>query len=303
MNQAAAAGTNSRASRCARSAGPLVTTACLLALGIAFAPAGCSAGARGKSAREARVAAMRSGGIVADHRAVTEFDQIPSEYVERAKQSFAILYGRTSHGSQIEIGMHMLIAQIGGVYRFPHGFMKTRNGDLGSRGNLAWRDATERALSGVGSGYNLVMWSWCGGVSSNDAAGIAAYLRAMEELEREHPEVVFVYMTGHANRWQARETRANNQLIRDYCRKNGKVLFDFEDIESWDLSGTFHEDAGDDCAWCQDWCTAHRCPPCTGCPHSHCLNCYNKAKAFWWMMARLAGWQGDSAQGGPSGGS
>ena len=27
--------------------------------------------------------------------------------------------------------------------------------------------------------------------------------------------------------------------------------------------------------------------------HSHCLNCYQKGKAFWWMMARIAGWDGN----------
>jgi len=267
--------------------------ALLVALQVAVSlVAGCSSAANAREARAARAVAERSGGIIADHRAVAEFDQIPAEYVDRAKDGFSILYGRTSHGGQIEIGMHMLIANIGGVYRFPHGFMKTRYGALGPRGEMAWRDTTRRALAGAGSGYNVVMWSWCGGVSSNDAAGIEAYLRAMEELERDYPNVVFVYMTGHTDRWHVQETRTNNRLIRDYCKKHGKVLYDFEDIESWDPGGAFHEDAGDDCGWCRDWCAKNPCPRCTDCPHSHCLNCYNKAKAFWWMMARLAGWSG-----------
>jgi len=31
---------------------------------------------------------------------------------------------------------------------------------------------------------------------------------------------------------------------------------------------------------------------CDSCAHSHRLNCVLKARAFWWMMARLAGWDG-----------
>jgi len=245
------------------------------------------------------VVAARSGGIIADHSAVAEFDRIPPEYIEKAKKNFNLLYGRTSHGSQIEIGMHMLIANNGGPYKFPHGFMKTRHGDLGTQGDLTWRDVTRGALSGVGSGYNMIMWSWCGGVAKNDGPGIRAYLEAMEELERDNPGVVFVYMTGHTDKWRLQPTLANNQLIRDYAKKRGKVLFDFADIESWDLDGKFHEDAGDACDWCQDWCAKNQCPRCTECPHSHCLNCYNKARAFWWMMARLAGWPGAGSAGQP----
>jgi hypothetical protein len=26
------------------------------------------------------------------------------------------------------------------------------------------------------------------------------------------------------------------------------------------------------------------------CAHSHCFNCYLKGKAFWWLLARMAGW-------------
>ena len=39
-----------------------------------------------------------------------------------------------------------------------------------------------------------------------------------------------------------------------------------------------------------DWCASHSCPTCGDCPHSHCFNCYQKGKAFWWMMAKIYGW-------------
>ncbi len=31
---------------------------------------------------------------------------------------------------------------------------------------------------------------------------------------------------------------------------------------------------------------------CSWCPHAHRLNCIIKAKAWWWLMARIAGWDG-----------
>ena len=83
-----------------------------------------------------------------------------------------------------------------------------------------------------------------------------------------------------------------NAQIRDWCAANDKILFDFGDIESWDPGGTYSPDISDDCAWCTDWCASHTCPECDACAHSHCFNCHLKGKAFWWMMARISGWEG-----------
>jgi len=100
-------------------------------------------------------------------------------------------------------------------------------------------------------------------------------------------------------------------MIREYCRNNNKVLFDFADIERYDPEGNDYLDldANDNCDytggnWAQQWCAANPgsdlCADCS-CAHSQALNCNLKARAFWWMMARLAGWQPEGLKGDISG--
>ena len=79
--------------------------------------------------------------------------------------------------------------------------------------------------------------------------------------------------------------------IRAYCLAEDKVLIDFADIESWDPAGNWYPYESDACNWCTDWCAEYSCPNCDDCAHSHCFNCYQKGKSFWWMMARVEGWE------------
>lgn len=147
------------------------------------------------------------------------------------------------------------------------------------------------------------MWSWCG-QADTEPENIDLYLNLMNDLEQEFPNVIFVYMTGHLNGTgeEGNLNQRNNQ-IRNFCITNGKVLFDFADIESYDPDGNnfLIKYADDGCYyeggnWAEEWCEKNpsQCIDCDenygGCAHSHCLNCIQKGKAFWWMMAKLAGW-------------
>ena len=227
-----------------------------------------------------------TGGLVADHQAAGQFGDIPSSFIEAARSSFTIYYGHTSHGSQVVTGISMLEAE-DAAYTRP-----ALTEDSPDLGYPEWEPKT-RAYLDANPGTNLVMWSWCGQMSSLTTDDVDNYLSLMSALETDYPSVTFVYMTGHLDGTGVDGTLyANNNRVRDYCATNDKVLFDFADIESYDPDGTYYPDGADDCAWCTTWCESHECPACDSCAHSHCFNCYQKGKAFWWMVAHLAGWEG-----------
>jgi hypothetical protein len=232
--------------------------------------------------------------ITADHNAVPIFEQIPSSVIENIKTAYNIFYGHTSHGSQIVTGMAMLRDE-NPLYDYNNGagtLSITEYGDdLGADGDTTWAPITRQVLNQPENEINLVIWSWCGGVSTNSEEGINIYLNAMNQLEMDYPNVTFIYMTGHLDgTGPDGNLYLRNNQIRDYCLANSKILFDFADIESYDPDGIWYPDETDACEWCSTWCLSHTCPTCSDCAHSHCFNCYLKGKAFWWMMAKIDGW-------------
>ena len=168
----------------------------------------------------------------------------------------------------------------------------------------AWATATRSYLDDpANADVNVVMWSWCSEVSSASAANITTYLTLMSGLEEDYPDVRFVYMTGHTDgSGLTGNLHVRNQQIRDYCAANDKILYDFEDIESYDPDGTYFGDRNvtDGCAydggnWATEWQDSHTkgvdwydCES----AHSQPLNANLKAYAAWWLWARLAGWDG-----------
>jgi hypothetical protein len=224
--------------------------------------------------------------IIAGHQAVADFDLIPDTVIEAIGADYLIFYGHTSHGSQIVTGINLL-ADEDSLYRLPT--FQEYGDDLGGNGDTSWVPPTRGWLDSHPD-YNMVMWSWCGGCSDNTEEGINIYLNAMNQLEQDYPNVTFIYMTGHLDGTGPEgNLYARNNQIRDYCNANGKLLFDFADIESYDPDGNYYPDESDACEWCYSWCEVDPCPDCD-CAHSHCFNCYLKGKAWWWMMARIWGW-------------
>ncbi len=175
------------------------------------------------------------GPTVFDHRAVDDFAAVTPADCEAIRAAHRIYYGHTSHGSQIVTGMRMLAAE-NACYQLPE-FHEVSD-DLGTAGDVSWAAVTRAFLDAHPGEVDVVMWSWCGGVSGNTVEGIDAYLAAMAALESDYPDVTFVYMTGHLDGSGTGGTLwPRNEQIRAWCRDHGKVLFDFAAIETYDPAG------------------------------------------------------------------
>ena len=270
-------------------------------------------------------------GKIIDHRC-TDITKIPEEAINKAKETLHIGYGHTSHGSQLADGMNGLIgfANDGGLgLDLPADIFKWNNGGTDGALDLEegdgygdgwldhdcgyyphWIDETKAYLDDAShADVNVIIWSWCGeasGYSEQDM--IDKYLKPMSQLERDYPNVTFVYMTGHSDgSGEDGNLHKRNQQIRQFCIDSNKVLYDFYDIECYDPDGNYYGDklVNDACDydsdgngsrdknWAVDWQNSHtegvdwyNC----GSAHSQPLNANRKAYAAWWLWATLAGW-------------
>lgn len=250
-----------------------------------------------------------SEAIIIDHSCI-DITKIPKKWIDKAKTNFGIAYGHTSHGSQIISGMNSLRYK-SKLYDFSNHFNSSEltlfdrepSGDLGNPNRKQWAKRTYSLLKEGYGDVNIVIWSWCGQVSSANAEDIRTYLQLMSELEDMFPGVAFVYMTGHLDgTGEDGNLNIRNNQIRKFCKNNNKILYDFADIESFDPEGNYflNKGATDNCDyfedgskknWADEWCNknSEKCIE-YSCAHSKSLNCDLKGNAFWWLMARIAGW-------------
>jgi len=263
--------------------------------------------------------------IIANHTICdyVRLDVINDSDIINAKENLHIAYGHTSHGSQVITGMSALPAYkeslggtvdlydwneggTGGALDIDDNFV---GGDLGNPDYTTWASLTEIYLDNINHvNCNVVMWSWCGQVSGATVENIETYLSLMNGLEASYPNVAFVYMTGHTDgSGLTGNLHLRNNQIRDYCRTNNKILYDFADIESYNPNGVYYgnKNVTDNCDydsdqngsldgnWATEWQSAHPgewfdCSP----AHTQPLNGNLKAYAAWWLWVSLAGWNG-----------
>ncbi len=260
------------------------------------------------------MAGARTAPVIVDHTSA-DLQPVPASAIGAAKTNLHIAYGHTSHGSQLVDGMAGLRTFAGAplppaTYAFNEGGTGGAldlddyfvDGDLGNPDFTAWATGTRQYLGRAENrDVSVVLWSWCGEVSWATEANINTYLSLMAGLERDYPAVTFVYMTGHLDgSGTGGNLNARNNQIRNYCRANNRVLYDFADIESYDPDGIGYlaRGATDACDydggnWARTWQASHvEGRDWYGCAAAHTepLNANRKAYAAWHLFARLAGW-------------
>ncbi len=252
--------------------------------------------------------------IIIDHQN-TDIRQIPDYWLDQAKK-LAVHYAHTSHGSQVLSGLEWLEQRdprfnvditASGTAVLPADDTALRiydgnnySGNTYITPDLFWESsdglAHTRSVADTDL-FDLSLWTWCGQMSYYSDAQVQQYLGALAQMDAEYPDVRFIYYTGHTDGTApGSDLWRNNDTVREYVQQNGGILFDFADIESYDPAGGFHPNGSDACEWCADWCAKHptgfECQSPPSCAHTHGLQCTLKAQAFWYLMARLAGWDG-----------
>jgi len=239
-----------------------------------------------------------SQAVIIDHTC-TDITKIPAYWINQVKSALRVHYAHTSHGGQITTGLERL-SDGNPTYTYASGYCTVPGSNTSLSlmdgqyydshcetyigPELYWQgdnamDITRSVLTSFD--VNISLWSWCCQLDSYSQSQAQVYLDNMAQLENEFPDINFVYMTGNAQSDGNQNRYARNEQIRAYCRQNNKWLFDFGDLDCW-YNNEQHTVNG----------IPSEHPQYSGNEAGHTTfeSCENKARAFWWLLARIAGW-------------
>ena len=261
------------------------------------------------------------GQIIADHTVVDRFTDIPQRYLSEVRKMWIVVAGE-SHSQAYRDGLDLLelaypdyqvnVTEEGTpeAYTASHlrasratwGDVNNSTGwiyDYGEEDWFASAGAISRTKAGIAycNAHSLTIsaigFGWC----YDDGTSITDYLNATREYIdycalNGIPTTVF-FTTGPVDTY-SEESAYNNYLrwqqIRDYVNSDPSViLFDYSDILCWDDDGTPTTTTWSGYTF-PSGTAANTGSYETG--HITAAGATRLAKAMWWMLARIAGWDG-----------
>jgi hypothetical protein len=274
----------------------------------------------------ASTAAPRTSPLVVDH--TYNLSSIPETVLERLRAMTDVVhFAHRSDGSAMPWGLEKLSDLNPGRMPFGEGYLSIPNTptqgirfwDGMSRESyvtpeLYWqshagREDLRTILQGNAS-IKYTSWTWCNeddywdlADRGGDNASLGAYFRIMDSLERALPNVTFIYQTAAMRETGTEESNVKqaifNQTLRDWAIRNNKILFDVADLDTWSKGvqnlDTFEIRTNTGVKDTivpfihPDWVEGNG--PTTGWHHANDSMGIDKGKAWWYLMARLTGWE------------
>jgi len=243
----------------------------------------------------------------------TNISIIPSEWIDSVKTKIRLHFGHRSHGRQLTEGMDDIqLMEPSFSLNYDPGYSNysilPNSLNIYNRSQyIAEYIANVQTELNRYRDLNVSLFIWCVEfmVDMYTEEQVISYLQSMETLEDLYPNVTFIYSTASAGGY-GREGDYNrylrNMQIRQYCIENDKILFDFEDLDSWWYNeeqdrweeATFEYEIGQQLIqiptqhpeYGTSWVTP---------VHINETGWLQKGKAAWWMLARISGWGGSIA--------
>jgi len=246
-------------------------------------------------------------GIIADHSVISVFPNIPTAVVKDAAAIKTLFMHQSTGGYIYESGLQCLAGVNGDPNYYPQEctqYAVNPPYDPYDDRNWNWKmwntpmanapaktDQWVSVVNTLQQDYQVLGMKFCYVDGWNQ--DFTYYRDNMLELERTYPNKVFIWSTSAL--WNDPGTACQdngfnscmniyefNQQVRDYAKANHKFLYDIADIES---DGGTCQVAG-----YEGLCAKYYSD---GGGHPNITGSIRLAKGFWWLMARISGWNGN----------
>lgn len=259
--------------------------------------------------------------LIITHLDVMKFEQIPDEYIQRASQ-LVLLFRHASVGQNIDDGLDCLMNNFASRPNFCdrdlasadvifdpkydrsnwvfklHAPLPNPNPGWWNKVGYFIEDVQTQDRSEPNYDYISFVMGYVDALEGGNidekffdrsGEGTLPSILDLEALEAQYPDKKIIYWTlALARSVGTPDSASFNEQMRQYAVDNGRILMDIADIESHQPDGIpCFDNAGRNIpAICQDYTDE------VNAGHLNSAGRLRMAKAFWVMMAKIAGWEG-----------